>query len=212
MIIAPSLLAANWKKIKTEIKEINQTGAQWIHFDVMDGQFVPAFTYTPAQLQIIKKATNLFLDVHLMVANPCAQATLFAQAGADLITFHYEATADIAQTIKHIKKLQCQVGIAIKPATPVALLKPFLKDINVVLVMSVEPGKGGQKFLPTALSKIKYLKKCQNQNQFLIAVDGGINDQTGSWAQEAGANVLVAGSYIFGHQNYQRQVSNLQNE
>lgn len=209
VIIAPSLLAANWNKIDDEIKQIKHPNVKWIHFDIMDGHFVPNKTYSPNQLLNLSTKHKYYWDVHLMVKDPLNQATEFAKAGANLITFHFEATNDCQKIINHIKSLKCDVGISIKPLTDVKVLLPFLNQINVVLVMSVEPGKGGQKFIPNALEKIKFLKNQQNNNNFLIEVDGGVKDFNSNQIIQAGANVLVAGSYIFKSLDYYKQITKL---
>ncbi len=209
MIIAPSLLAANWKNIDQEIEKIKHPHVKWIHFDVMDGKFVPNITYTPKQLKAISKKHNYFWDVHLMVNNPIKEVKKYADAGANLLTFHYEATNNHHQVIEEIKKLNCKVGISIKPNTKVNLLKPLIKEIDVVLVMSVEPGKGGQSFIASSLDKIKTLKEWKQDHNFLIEVDGGIKDYNASEVFQAGADVLVAGSFIFGSKNYFNQINKL---
>ena len=209
MIIAPSLLAANWDDIDQEIIDIKHPHVKWIHFDVMDGKFVPNITYTPTHLQNLSSKHDYFWDVHLMVADPIKQAQQYAAVGANLLTFHYEATKDHLKVIETIKKLNCQVGISIKPQTKVEVLKPFLDLIDVVLVMSVEPGKGGQSFIPQSLDKIQTLKKWKDKHHFLIEVDGGIKDFNAKQVFKAGADVLVAGSFIFGSDNYYQEIDKL---
>lgn len=201
-IIAPSLLAADFKNLELEIKRVSKAGAKWLHLDVMDGHFVPNISFGPVVLASVAKVSNLFLDVHLMITHPEKYADEFIKAGAQLITFHIEALkADqVLKLIKHIKANKVKVGLAIKPKTKVETILPYLKLIDLVLVMSVEPGFGGQKFMPLAVEKIKslraYIKK--NKLKTLIEVDGGINLETAKLCADAGVDVLVAGSYLFG--------------
>lgn len=195
--IAPSLLSANWDVIQKELDDIVVGGASWVHFDVMDGKFVPATTFTPDQLRDVNNRCGLISDVHIMVVDPIGEATKYAAAGADIITFHYEATTDPMQVINHIKSLGCKVGISLKPATPLEKIIPFIPYINLVLVMTVEPGKGGQAFMHDQVEKIRELKNLKSKFNFIIEVDGGINQETSKIAIDAGADVLVAGSYIF---------------
>jgi ribulose-phosphate 3-epimerase len=201
-IIAPSLLAADFKNLELEIKRVSKAGAKWLHLDVMDGHFVPNISFGPVVLASVAKVSNLFLDVHLMITHPDKYADEFIKAGAQLITFHIEALkADqVLKLIKHIKSNKVKVGLAIKPETKVETILPYLKLIDLVLVMSVEPGFGGQKFMPLAVEKIKnlraYIKK--NKLKILIEVDGGINLETAKLCADAGVDVLVAGSFLFG--------------
>ena len=201
MIISPSVLSLDYSKFNQQIEQLNESNAEWIHFDVMDGHFVPNLTFGPDILKGYKKASTKILDVHIMVTNPIMFSEIFINAGADIITFHYETLnhEQIIELIKYIKSKKVMVGISIKPNTAVEVLKPYLKDIDVALVMSVEPGFGGQSFIESSINKIKYLKnqKSINNYNYFIEVDGGINDLTASLAQEAGAEVLVSGSYIF---------------
>ena len=201
MIISPSVLSLDYSKFNQQIEQLNESNAEWIHFDVMDGHFVPNLTFGPDILKGYKKASTKILDVHIMVTNPIMFSEIFINAGADIITFHYETLnhEQIIELIKYIKSKKVMVGISIKPNTAVEVLKPYLKDIDVALVMSVEPGFGGQSFIESSINKIKYLKnqKSINNYNYFIEVDGGINDLTASLAQDAGAEVLVSGSYIF---------------
>lgn len=199
MIIAPSLLSMNLIDMKKELNEIEQSMATWLHIDIMDGHFVPNLSYGPDFVKQIRKASPLFLDVHIMVSDPQFYAPVFIEAGADLITFHVEALVDVRSLIKTIKEKGCKVGLSIKPKSSLDLILPYINDIDLVLIMSVEPGFGGQGFMDSALDKIRELRAAVDRinNQVIIEVDGGINDKTGTQCMDAGADCLVAGSYIF---------------
>lgn len=211
--IAPSLLSANFMCLDKEIKDIESTAASWLHYDVMDGHFVNNLSFGPGILADISKATSYYLDVHLMISDPMKYVDSFIQSGASLITFHYEAVNKdkIPSLIQHIKKHAIDVGISIRPATPVSVLEPFLKEVDLVLVMSVEPGFGGQSFDKIALDKIKQLTKLKKKfhANYLIEVDGGINEETAKLCKEAGVDVLVAGSYIFNQKDRKKAVASL---
>lgn len=214
MIVSPSVLSANFADLKTDIKKIEDAGAKWLHYDVMDGHFVPNISFGYSILSDVRKVTDLFLDVHLMISDPLAYLDEFAKAGADLITFHYECYSNpkqIGECIEKIKAKKIKVGISIKPATPVESILPYLKDLDLVLVMSVEPGFGGQSFKEEAVEKIAKLHEIITQNHYdcLIEVDGGINAQTGKQCKDAGVDVLVAGSYVFKHPNTKEAVESL---
>lgn len=210
--IAPSLLSANWDVIQKELDDIVVGGASWVHFDVMDGKFVPATTFTPEQLRDVNDRCGLISDVHIMVVDPIGEATKYAGAGADIITFHYEATDNPKQVIDHIRSLGCKVGISLKPATPLDAIVPFIPIVDLVLVMTVEPGKGGQAFMEDQVQKIKELKNLKAKFDFIIEVDGGINDKTSKIAIEAGADVLVAGSYVFKAEDRTKAIRSLIHE
>lgn len=198
-ILAPSLLSADFSDLKNAIKQIENNNGSVVHIDVMDGQFVPEITYGQPVVKSIRKLTELPFDVHLMVENPENQIDSFAQAGADWITFHYEATPHSHRLIQHIHQLGKKAGIAICPGTPVSVLSEILEMVDVVLVMSVNPGWGGQKIIPSCIAKIAELKKIREQNDYHydISVDGGINPDTINSVIEAGVDVIVSGSSFF---------------
>lgn len=202
--IAPSLLSANFACLKQEIDKIE--AAEWIHYDVMDGHFVPNISFGYSILKDISKVTDKYLDVHLMINDPFKYVDNFIASNASLIVFHYEAVEknEIDKLIKHIKNNNVDVGIAIKPDTCQDVLKPFLSQLDLVLVMSVEPGFGGQTFNHSAIEKISKLAKLREENNYhyLIEVDGGINESTAKLCRQAGVDVLVAGSYVFNSDDY----------
>jgi ribulose-phosphate 3-epimerase len=193
-IIAPSILSADFTRLRDEIESVSQAGCDWIHVDVMDGHFVPNLTIGPPVIQWIRKATELPLDVHLMIEEPIRYLEDFRKAGADWITIHAEACQDVPKTIEKIRSLGAKAGISLRPKTALDVIFPYLNSVDLVLVMTVEPGFGGQKFMPEMLDKVRSLRK---RFAKLISVDGGINLQTAPKAAEAGADVFVAGSAIF---------------
>lgn len=201
-IISPSILSLDFTQLNTQMEAVNASRAQWLHYDVMDGHFVPNLTFGPDILKAFRKLTDCELDVHLMITDPETYAPVFIKAGAQWLTFHYEAMENAEACRKLAKQLRqwgVKPGISIKPKTPVEVLKDLWQDFDLVLVMSVEPGFGGQQFDPSALEKIAQLRAwAQAENADLrIEVDGGINAETGKLCKQAGADVLVAGSYIF---------------
>lgn len=209
LIVAPSLLAA--KRIVEEAKAIENIENVWLHFDVMDGKFVPNTSFSLDDLLLMRKETKLFLDVHLMIENPEKYFLDYVKNGADLVTVHYEATNELSSLIENIKKAGVKVGVSIKPKTDVEVLYPYLKDLDLVLVMSVEPGFGGQSFIPSALEKIEKLRKEIDKNNYncLVEVDGGINKETGDLCKKSGVDILVAGSYLFGKEDILDRIEDL---
>jgi len=199
ILLAPSILSANFARLGEDISQVEQAGADWLHIDVMDGHFVPNITIGPQVVKDLRAVSKLVFDVHLMIENPDEHIPAFAKAGADFITVHVETCRHLNRTINLIRENGCRPGVAINPATPVCLVEPSLADIDLVLVMSVNPGFGGQDFIPGAISKIEQLRKISEEmnKDLFIQVDGGINLETGRRVVQAGANVLVAGSFIF---------------
>lgn len=212
-IIAPSILAANFLELGNEIETINKSEAAWIHYDVMDGVFVPNISFGPFILKQISKITSKPIDVHLMIINPDPYIAPFKEAGAANITVHYETCTHLHRTIQSIKDLGIMASVCLNPHTPVELLNEILPKIDMVLLMSVNPGFGGQTFIDTTYKKVKKLRAMIDQKGLstLIEVDGGINLETGKKLFEAGANVLVAGSFVFKTTDPIKKVSELLN-
>jgi len=197
--IAPSILSADFGQLGSEIKRLEEAGADMIHVDVMDGHFVPNLTVGPPVINTLRKYTKLPFDVHLMISPVHKYIKDYAEAGADIITIHPEATDNLQESIKHIKKFGKKVGVSLNPNTQIDIIEKLLVEINLVLIMSVHPGFAGQKFIPNILDKIKELKKIKDKKNlnFDIEVDGGINFDNSKLVIEAGANILVSGTTIF---------------
>lgn len=207
-IISPSMLSADFGFLNRDTQMIERSAAEWVHIDVMDGVFVPNISYGFPILNAITKATTKFIDVHLMIIEPEKYVARFAEAGASLVTFHYEATEDVAKTIELTRNSGAQVGISIKPATPVEVLYPWLDKVDLVLVMSVEPGFGGQSFIEGSWQKIKDLRVeiTRRGLSTLIEVDGGVGVENSRQLFDAGCDVLVAGTSIFRAEHPEQEI------
>lgn len=199
-LLAPSLLSADFVRLAEEIARVEAAGADWLHLDIMDGHFVPNLTFGPPVVAAIRKISKLPLDVHLMVSNPAALVEQFAEAGADYLTVHVETEPHLHRLVNRIRELGVKPAVTLNPATSVDLLDEILSEVDMVLVMSVNPGFGGQKFIPASLDKIRRLRQKLKRldRQVLIEVDGGVNQETAPQLIEAGVDVLVAGSAVFG--------------
>lgn len=212
--IAPSILSADFANLAAEIHKVEQAGANWLHVDVMDGHFVPNLTFGPPVVSAIRKVSSLPFDVHLMVSNPETLIEPFAKAGADILTVHAETAPHLHRLIYAIKEQGLKAGVSLNPATPLSAVSEVLSDVDMVLIMSVNPGFGGQKFIYSALEKISRLKAmaAERNLNFDIEVDGGINKDTAPLAIAAGANVLVAGSAIYGAADITQAIATLRSK
>lgn len=208
VIISPSILSADFANLERDIKRVEEAGADWLHIDVMDGHFVPNITIGVPVLKSIKKIAQLPLDVHLMIENPERFVEAFKNAGADIITFHYEAVDEVLAIIKLIKSCGIRAGLSIKPKTPSKEIFKFLPHIDLVLIMTVEPGFGGQDFMHDCAQKIVEIKQNAPEG-LIIQVDGGINNVTGHICTSLGANSLVAGNYIYNHKDIAQAIRSL---
>lgn len=199
-ILSPSILAADFARLGEQIKEVDEAGAQYLHIDVMDGVFVPSISFGMPVIKMIRKVTDRIFDVHLMIVEPERYVKEFKECGADSITFHLEATEDADETIDMIRGLGCRVGMSIKPKTPVEAVRKYLSKLDMLLVMTVEPGFGGQKYIPESTERIRQVRQMADEMglDLDVQVDGGITLNNAKIVLEAGANVIVAGSSIFG--------------
>jgi ribulose-phosphate 3-epimerase len=212
--VAPSILSADFSRLGEEVRKVEEGGADLIHCDVMDGHFVPNLTLGPMVLEGVKRGCNLPLDIHLMVENIPFFVELFAPLKPQFISFHIEEEKHTHRVVQQIKEKGIGVGVALNPATPLETLQWILPEVDMVLLMSVNPGFGGQKFLPFTLEKVRQLRKMAQEinPSLLIEVDGGVNDKTAPLLREAGVDILVAGSYIFGSSNYHSKIAILKGE
>ncbi len=213
-IVSPSVLAADFAKLGDEIKKTEKAGAAYSHLDVMDGMFVPNMSFGAPVIASIRKASKLIFDVHLMICDPQRYIDDFVKAGSDIITIHYESCEDPHSVIKYIKSKEVKAGISIKPATPVEVVYPMLKDLDMVLVMTVEPGFGGQKFMPDMLNKVRKLRSYAIEHgiDIDIEVDGGLTAENVGQATEAGANVIVAGSAVYNAKSAKEVIKKMKEE
>ncbi len=209
--IAPSILSADFSRLGDEVKAVEDAGADWIHVDVMDGHFVPNITIGPPVVESLRKVTKLPLDVHLMIEHADCYVKSFVEAGADILTVHVEACPHINRTVQHIKELGARAGVVLNPSTPLNSLEEILCDIDMVLIMSVNPGFGGQEFIPSTIDKIANLRDIMDQfeHEIELEVDGGVKTSNVGDVKEAGANIIVAGSAVFGSKDYKKTIKEL---
>tara|TARA_B110000503_G_scaffold65504_1_gene102934 strand:- start:2448 stop:3101 length:654 start_codon:yes stop_codon:yes gene_type:complete len=210
-IIAPSMLACDFGNLNSEIEMVNKSEANWFHIDVMDGVFVPNISFGTPIMKVLKKNAKKTLDVHLMIVNPDNYLESFAELGADILTVHYEACTHLHRTVQRVKDLKMKAGVAINPHTPITSLKSIIKEIDLVCIMSVNPGFGGQSFIEGTYSKIEELKSLikEQNSKAIIEIDGGVNSENAKKLIDCGANALVAGSFVFKSKNPTETISEL---